>query len=171
MNEISDSSDYSRLRDRPGHLIRRLHQIHVGLFLEECSKFKLTPVQFGVLNVLEDGKSLEQVAIASRLGIDRNNAADVIRRLEKRGLLDRPVSTSDKRAKLARITKQGRQLVEDVFPSMISVQRRLVEPLSEEECDKLMSLMEKLVAGNNDASRARWKIDDSDKAKSEPSKT
>ncbi len=71
MSEILKSMEYGRLRDRPGHLIRRLHQIHVGIFLEEFSEFNLTPVQFGVLNILAEGEALEQVAIANRLGIDR----------------------------------------------------------------------------------------------------
>lgn len=165
MNEMADKVDFSDLRDRPGHLIRRLHQIHVAIFLEECSEFNLTPVQFGVLNVLYDGKTLEQVAIAGQLGIDRNNAADVIQRLERRGLLQRPSSTKDRRAKLARITEKGRQLVEAVFPAMAEAQRRFVSPLSDAEYSHLMKLMEKLVVENNEASRAPWRIgNDSRKA-------
>lgn len=160
MTEMANPSEFSELRDRPGHLIRRLHQIHVAIFLEECSEFNLTPVQFGVLNVLHDGKTLEQVAIAGLLGIDRNNAADVIRRLERRDLLRRPNSTKDRRAKLARITENGRQLVDAVFPAMVEAQRRFVNPLSDDEYSQLMHLMEKLVVENNEASRAPWRIDD-----------
>lgn len=156
---MNNSREFTDLRDRPGHLIRRLHQIHVAIFLEECSEFNLTPVQFGVLNVLYDGKTLEQVAIAGHLGIDRNNAADVIRRLESRGLLQRPTSTKDRRAKLARITEKGRRLVDDVFPAMAEAQRRFVSPLSDDEYAQLMHLMEKLIVENNEASRAPWRID------------
>jgi len=32
------------LASRPGFLIRRLHQIHLSLFAEECASFKVTPV-------------------------------------------------------------------------------------------------------------------------------
>ena len=42
----------ARLWDRPGFLIRRLHQIHVALFLEECRGFDVTPVQYAVLTAL-----------------------------------------------------------------------------------------------------------------------
>ena len=73
-----DDSIFQNLTDRPGHLIRRLHQIHVALFLEECGKHDLTPVQFGVLTVLVDGNVRDQVTIASMIGVDRNTAADVI---------------------------------------------------------------------------------------------
>ena len=158
MTEMVNPREFSELCDRPGNLIRRLHQIDVAIFLEECSDFDLTPVQFGVLDVLTDGKTLDQVMIARQLGIDRNNAADVIRRLEGRGLLLRPKSTKDRRAKPARITGKGRRLGDDVFPAMVEAQRRFVAPLGDEEYDTLMNLMEKLVVENNEASRAHVQL-------------
>lgn len=160
---MSNRHEFPELTDRPGHLIRRLHQIHVAIFLEECADFNLTPVQFGVLNVLYEGKTLEQVSIASQIGIDRNNAADVIRRLERRGLLQRPTSIKDKRAKLAQITDQGRELVDAVFPAMERAQRRLVSPLTDKEHRELMTLMQKLIAENNAASRAPWRIESTER--------
>ena len=146
--------DLINLWDRPGYLIRRLHQIHVALFLEECREFNLTPVQFAVLTVLVDGEPLDQVTIANQIGADRNTVADVIRRLERRGLLDRPVSVDDKRAKLARITAAGRKFVQAVQPAMIKAQNRFVSPLTDEEYDTLTQLLRKLMQENNDASRA-----------------
>lgn len=146
--------DFSSLWDRPGFLIRRLHQVHVALFLEECAEFNITPLQFAVLTVLHDSETLDQVTIAKQIGADRNTVADVIRRLERRGLLERPVSVADKRAKLARITKQGHSFVEAVQPAMIEAQRRFTKTMSREDYDVLMKLLSNLVQENNDASRA-----------------
>ena len=101
---IENSADFSNLIDRPGHLIRRLHQIHVALFLEECSEYNLTPVQFGVLTVLANGRARDQVTIAKMIGVDRNTVADVIRRLVRRQLLDRYDNPGDKRTKFTKIT-------------------------------------------------------------------
>ena len=39
-------------------------------------------------------------------------------------------------------------------PQMIKAQRRLMEPLDDEEYDRLMVLMSKVIDGNNEASRA-----------------
>ena len=105
---IENSADFSNLIDRPGHLIRRLHQIHVALFLEECSEYNLTPVQFGVLTVLANGRARDQVTIAKMIGVDRNTVADVIRRLVRRQLLDRYDNPGDKRTKFTKITKFGK---------------------------------------------------------------
>lgn len=146
--------DFRELGSRPGYLIRRLHQIHVALFLEECREHNLTPVQFGVLTVLYDGEALEQVVIAGEMAIDRNTAADVIRRLAKRGYIHRPASIRDRRAKLAQITERGREVVERMQPQMIAAQNRLVAPLDEDEYRQLMFLMGKVIDGNNEASRA-----------------
>ena len=156
---MSDEKKFERLIDRPGHLIRRLHQVHVALFLEECGAQNLTPIQFGVLTVLKDGKERDQVTIAYSIGIDRNTAADVISRLEKRQLLERPDNPLDRRTKLAQITASGQALVNTVVPGMIEAQKRLVAPLSDEEYEKFMSLTLKLVTENDHNSRAPWRND------------
>ena len=152
-----DDSIFQNLADRPGHLIRRLHQIHVALFLEECGENDLTPVQFGVLTVLVDGAIRDQVTIAAMIGVDRNTAADVIRRLAQRDLLERPDNPTDKRTKLAKITLAGRQLVEKVKPGMVKAQRRLIDPLTDEEYALYMTLTQKLISANDHSSRAPWR--------------
>jgi len=147
--------DFTSLWNRPGFLIRRLHQIHVAMFLEGCEEFNVTPVQFGVLTVLNAEDTLDQVTIANSIGVDRNTAADVIRRLEARGLIERPVSG----AKLAKITKEGRAFVKQVQPAMVDAQRRFTEPLNREENELLMGLLRKLINENNDVSRAPMRQD------------
>lgn len=151
---MTDQFDFDDLSARPGYLVRRLHQIHVGMFLEECAEHKLTPLQYAVLTVLRGGMALDQVTVANQIGVDRNTAADVIRRLESNGLLDRPGNDQDKRTKLARITQAGLEVVESMQPQMIKAQRRLVSPLTNEEYQVFMRLMEKIVTVNNEASRA-----------------
>jgi len=149
---------FDTLADRPGHLIRRLHQIHVALFLEECERFNLTPIQFGVLDVLKDKEMRDQITIATMIGIDRNTAADVIRRLASRGLLTRPDNPSDRRTKLTKITEAGRRIVEQVRPGMIEAQIRLMAPLSADEYERFMQLTQKLITANDHNSRAPWKL-------------
>ncbi len=168
----NDYSKFETLAGRPGHLIRRLHQIHVALFLEECGKHNLTPVQFGVLTVLADKKIRDQVTIATMIGVDRNTAADVIRRLKDRGLLERPENQVDKRSKLAKITSAGQLLVETVKPGMIEAQTRLINPLSKEEYEQFMLLTQKLIVANDHSSRAPWKpFQEGSEGNPQPAKT
>ena len=53
------------LWERPGFLIRRLHQIHVALFLEECREFDVTPVQYALMTALIVTPGLDQITISA----------------------------------------------------------------------------------------------------------
>jgi MarR family transcriptional regulator, lower aerobic nicotinate degradation pathway regulator len=151
---------YTDLWGRPGFLIRRLHQLHVAVFLEECSEFDVTPVQYAVLSVLYRGKALDQVSVAADVGIDRNNAADVLRRLERRGFVERIPSASDRRAKLSAITGPGRRFVEDAHSAMERAQDRFTGSLGTRDRERLMDLLQKVMLDNNDSGRARLKTHD-----------
>lgn len=150
-----DTSDgYTSLWARPGYLVRRLHQIHLGLFAEECAGFDITPIQLGLLTVLNQGDTLDQVTLSTQVGIDRTSGADVIKRLERRGLVERFASQQDRRAMLVRITDSGRDLVLKMQPKMQSAQDRLLEPLSEADRQQFTLLMQQVIRANNSASRA-----------------
>ena len=56
------------------------------IFFEECDDFGITPVQYGLLTMLSTNPDSDQVTLANALGIDRTNVADVLVRLEQRGL-------------------------------------------------------------------------------------
>jgi MarR family transcriptional regulator, lower aerobic nicotinate degradation pathway regulator len=144
---------------RPGFLIRRLHQIQVGLFTEECGKFDITPVQFGFLTVLYEEGELDQITLSAAVGVDRTSGADVIKRLARRALLTRMPSTIDRRAKVVRITDEGHALVEQIFPCMVRSQERFISPLSASEQAQLNSLLTRLIEANDSASRAPLRKD------------
>jgi DNA-binding MarR family transcriptional regulator len=62
--------DWASLTGRPGFLIRRLHQIHLALFAEECGRFGVTPVQFSLLSVVASRPGLDQSALALEVGVE-----------------------------------------------------------------------------------------------------
>jgi len=83
------------LADLPGFLIRRLHQIHVALFAEECGLQNVTPVQYSILTVAAAQPGLDQAALGYEVGVDRATLANVLGRLEARGLLRRAQGRRD----------------------------------------------------------------------------
>ncbi len=99
------------LQERPGFLIRRLHQIHVALFMEECAADGITPVQYSILAALDQMGTAEQIVLARAVGLDTTNVADVIARLERQRLLKRRTSPKDKRMKVVSLTETGRNLL------------------------------------------------------------
>ena len=147
------------LWSRPGYLIRRLHQIHCALFLEECKASRLTPVQYGLLTALAFRGELDQGSLAGEFGLDRTTAAEVLARLENRGLAARKANPRDRRAKLARITRKGRTLTAKMFGSMQRAQDRLCAPLSQKERDVFMATLVRLIEVNNEHGRGALRMD------------
>ncbi len=142
------------LWERPGYLIRRLHQIHVAIFLEECAAYNITPVQYAVMTALLNRPDSDQITIAQDAGIDRTNVADVLARLDQRGLVQRRRSEADRRMRIAALTDEGLRIARDMEHASLRAQATLMKPLSPEKHETLMRLMTELVEANNDYSRA-----------------
>ncbi len=125
------------------------------MFLQECAAENVTPVQFGLLSAVLDEPGCDQVTLAEKVGIDRTNIADVIRRLERRGLVKRVVNASDRRMRAVSLTEEGRSFVNRTHGRMQRAQERLLSPLGEKEREQFLTLLQRLVAANNAFGRAK----------------
>jgi DNA-binding MarR family transcriptional regulator len=143
------SRDFALLRQvmwsRPGFMVRRLHQIGDALFYEECQSNSITPVQFGVLTALSMNPWLDQKAIGRELALDRTTTAEVLRRLEEKGLIERRVNRDDRRSRLSVITRQGLETVGALHEGMQSAQDRLIAPLSKADRATFFRLVSQIV--------------------------
>ena len=61
------SDDDHRLPDMPGHLIRRLQQIALALFLDQAKSFDFTPVQYAALVAIGNQPGLDQTALCNAI--------------------------------------------------------------------------------------------------------
>jgi MarR family transcriptional regulator, lower aerobic nicotinate degradation pathway regulator len=145
---------------RPGFLVRRLHQIHMAIFLKECADEQVTPIQWGIMTIVESTPGVGHVEIAEELGLDRSNVANVVDRLTRRGLLKQTVSKLDRRKRSISITAEGRKVTAAFEPKARRAQRRLLDVLSAEERQSFMRLLLRLVEHNNELSRAPIRYED-----------
>jgi DNA-binding MarR family transcriptional regulator len=143
------------LHGLPGHLIRRLQQAAVSLFMAqmEAGGFDLTPVQFGALTGIKTYPNLDQAALAGLIAYDRATIGGVIDRLESKGLIRRAPSLHDRRVRQLHIEPAGEQLLRQVAPTIENVQEQILKPLNQEEKLIFMLLLSKLVRANNDRAR------------------
>ena len=141
--------EHTSLWARPGFLVRRLHQIHVSMFMEVLEEYGMTPVQYGLMSILVDMPGLDQFSVAEELGIDRANVHDVLKRLESRKLVARVVDPHNRRRKLCLASREGAELVARIYPRMQEAQKRLLAPLDEGERTMFMQLLHDLVEANN----------------------
>ncbi|WP_029008804.1 MarR family winged helix-turn-helix transcriptional regulator [Azospirillum halopraeferens] len=142
------------LARRPGFLIRRLHQIHIALFIEECAEFNITPVQYSVLSVLAAQGDLDQATLGAQVGIDRTTATGVLARLAERGLVSRRASPTDRRMRLAGITADGRKLLRRMDKKAQLAHDRTIAALPKEDRAVFMRCLAHLVDANNSYGRA-----------------
>ncbi|WP_424135476.1 MarR family winged helix-turn-helix transcriptional regulator [Roseomonas chloroacetimidivorans] len=139
---------------RPGYLVRRLHQIHQALFLEECAEFDITPVQYGLLTTLSLRPDADQSSLGAEVGLDRTNVADVLGRLARRGLVSRRRGSRDQRTMVARLTPMGAKLTKEMHAAMSRAQERFLSPLDEGERQHFVETLMRLIDANNHHGRA-----------------
>ena len=156
--QIRQASERSPLLGRPGFLIRRLHQIHCSLFLEETEAFNITPVQYSLMTALARHKEMDQITLAREIGLERTSVAEVLTRLDARGFLERRPSPLDGRVRLVRLTRKGKALVQRMRPAVQRAHDRTIECLPPEERDRLLLQLIRLVEGNNDVGAAPFRL-------------
>ena len=139
--------------DRPGYLVRRLHQLHVALFMGQVAKGEVTPIQYGLLSILVNSPGIDQTMLGEELGLDPANIAEILKRLEARGLVSREIDPSNRRRKLCVATIEGEQFVSRYQKDMQHSQQQLLSPLEPHERELFMNLLMRLVQGNNENRR------------------
>ena len=99
------------LDQRPGFLIRRLHQIHVALFQKRCATFEITPLQYSLLSALAKRGTADQTTLAADVALDRTTTTGALKRLQSRHFIERSIHHRDRRAQISRLTKAGAKLL------------------------------------------------------------
>jgi DNA-binding MarR family transcriptional regulator len=146
------------LANRPGFLIRRLHQIHIALFMEECAGFNVTPVQYSVMSMIAEKPGLEQTSLANEVGVDRATLATVIARLEARGLLRRTTTRADRRLKKVLLTSRGKALLNRMARAARRAHIRTIDTLPAPERTAFVHALARLVDAKNDFGRAPLRL-------------
>lgn len=136
------------LAQRPGFLIRRLHQIHVALFQQACAEFEVTPLQYSLLSALAARKTADQTTLAADIALDRTTTTGALKRLEARHLVERPVNAEDRRARLCRLTKAGAHLLAKIEGAARSAHEATLQGLSARERTQFVAMMQRIVAQN-----------------------
>ncbi|MFN7008453.1 MAG: MarR family winged helix-turn-helix transcriptional regulator [Allorhizobium sp.] len=146
--------------EMPGHLVRRLNQASVSVFMDETGKkgFDLTPVQYAALSAIEDKPGLDQATLASRIAYDRVTIGGVVDRLVQKELVRRETNPSDRRARNLFVTDKGVQALVDIRPIVKEAQTILLEGLDDAERREFIRLLQKACEAVNDRSRAPLRL-------------
>ena len=144
----------------PGYLFRRMQQIAVSIFMEECKAFDLTPVQYAALVAIHTHPGIDATRLSAVIAFDRSTLGSVIERLQAKDFVERKPAPEDKRIKLLYLTKPGAAILREIIPAVERAQARMLEPLKPTERKTLMGLLVQLVDLNNEASRVPLRAED-----------
>ena len=145
---------------KPGYLFRRMQQIAVAIFVEECKAFDLTPVQYASLIAMHTHPGIDATRLSAVIAFDRSTLGNVIERLQTKGLIERKPAREDRRVRLLYLTRQGTALLRDIMPSVEKAQARMLQPLKPADRKALLALLTQLVDLNNEASRVPLRAED-----------
>ena len=127
----------------PGHLIRRVHQVSMRYYLEECGA-DLTPVQYAALVAIGSHPGIDATKLSEIIYFDRSTIGDVLYRIESKGWIVRESTTDDRRIKLLSLSAAGQEVLRQTEAGIRRVQKRLLAPLTEAEGKTLIRLLAKI---------------------------
>ena len=94
-----------------GYLVHEVARLFRRRFEDEARIHEVTLPQWRALAEIHNREGISQVALAGAIDTDPMTMSGILDRLEKRGLIERYTDPNDSRAKLARLTENGAELV------------------------------------------------------------
>lgn len=113
------------------HIIHALHragQESAKLFAE-ATDGATTPTQAIVLAAIDDLPGPTQSDLVEATGVDRSTLADVVRRMQRQGLLQRRRNKEDRRSYKVTITSEGRRVLGKARTAASRVEGKLVSKM------------------------------------------
>ena len=106
--------------------------------------------------LFQEGDGIRQHELARRLGVENTAVVRVLYNLEQDGLVWREEDSSDRRAKLIRLTDKGRELAERIVAIRITMRQEMLADVSVEDIqatERLLAKVEKAIAARMDLSK------------------
>ena len=135
----------NRLERSPLHLLHRAGQCAAEMFQIELGGDDLTPRQYAVLLTVAQNEGLNQTQLVELTGIDRSTLADIVRRMLKKGLLQRRRTRDDARAYSVKLTEQGARILKAHDPQARRVDERILASLRNAQRDRFLQDLNAIV--------------------------
>lgn len=134
-----------QLQQSPIHLLHRAGQCAGDVFQSEMRTEDLTPRQYAVLVAVSENEGLSQTNLVDMTGIDRSTLADIIRRMLKKGLVQRRRTKEDARAYAVKLTEEGRRMLRAAEPMAKKVDSRILEALPVAQRERFLADLSTIV--------------------------
>jgi DNA-binding MarR family transcriptional regulator len=112
-----------------GYRIRRAQLWVFKDVSRKLASFDISPAQFSVLSVIDSNPGVNQLAIAQVLSIERAGLGRLVDNLERRGLVARAASSTNRRYYLLHLTREGAALLGRLRPIVAECEKSLAEKI------------------------------------------
>lgn len=119
------------------------------------SEGDLTPRQYALLVAVAQNEGVSQTQLVEKTGVDRSTLADIVRRMLKKGLLQRRRTKDDARAYAVKLTDEGSRVLKAVGPLAKRVDEKILAVLPAAEQERFVQYLSSIVeALSQEASEA-----------------
>jgi DNA-binding MarR family transcriptional regulator len=105
----------------------------------------LTPRQYAVLITVSQQEGLSQTHLVEKTGIDRSTLADIVRRMLKKGLLQRRRTKEDARAYAVKLTDDGWRALKATDPVARRVDDKILAVLPSNQRERFVQDLNTIV--------------------------
>ena len=173
MAKRKDRTETKALEGSPTHLLHRVLQLALDYHAEAAGAEGLTQRQYAVLAAADGKAGLTQSELVRATGIDRSTLAELVARMETRGLIARARSVADARANSVHLTEAGAAaLAAGAAPAAAADERLLsaLPPKKRVSFVKLLSILADAPAGPDRADAGKSRKPDEKKARKKKAK-
>ena len=116
------------------------------LCCEEQNKlYVVTPPQWGLLALLNEGDGLTIGSISLKRGLDAPTVTGIVNRLEHNGLVERRHDKEDRRVVKVYLTGEGRDIIRYLYETADTFHGILTRTLSEDELKRIRSQLQQFI--------------------------
>lgn len=105
----------------------------------------LTPRQYAVLVAVSQNEGLSQTQLVEKTGVDRSTLADIVRRMLKKGLLQRRRTKGDARAYSVKLTDEGWRVLKSADPLAARVDEKILAALPTQQRERFLQDLNTIV--------------------------
>jgi DNA-binding MarR family transcriptional regulator len=130
-----------------GFLISQLGFVSSKNFIEALRPLGIGPREWTLLRFVAAEEGQSQHALAERLGLPPSRMVALVDQMEEGGLLERRPHPDDRRVRALHVTRKGRGVMKRAGEIALDYEARLCSPLTTEERDRLIDILQKLQEG------------------------
>ncbi len=134
------------------HLMRKLFQSHTAAWQKAIPE--LTKPQYAVLHAVSNQPGIEQVELMDASVSTKATLAELLVRLEKRGLIYRQQGESDKRRRFVFLTDDGQALLTSVSQVAHDIDEQFLNRLEKTQRQALVESLKVLTSGGSSHSES-----------------